>query len=254
MNKIRNIYNKIIELEDLSPSPLVNEIFTELVDLVKQLDSTEELTIKEISNLQKICAESEYLMEKYWANEIINAPKPLEKLREFVYYKNYLDLTKLEWLNISACNVHSWHDIIFCGGGPLPMTAIILAIEFDLNSTVLDIDRDACILAQKVIQKLGLGNKIKIINSDASKFSNYGQFNTIFVAALAGIDSKTKKKILNKIKTDTEPHTHVLARSAWGGRKYLYKPIEKEEYANFNRILEIHPNNDIINSFLIFST
>jgi len=40
-------------------------------------------------------------MEKYYANKIILSDNPELEILDFLYYKNYLDLTNLEYLNIS---------------------------------------------------------------------------------------------------------------------------------------------------------
>gem|GEM_PF-3121024 len=40
-------------------------------------------------------------MEKYYAQNIINSNIANRALEDFIYYKNYSDLTQLEYLNMS---------------------------------------------------------------------------------------------------------------------------------------------------------
>ena len=220
--KLTEIYDQIVALNDYKPSKKVNRLFSALV--LKAIDSRENemLSKKKCGCLQKICSHAEYEMEKYWAQEIIKGNKSIS---EFTYYTNYKDLTRLEWNALASCSDHKHHTVLFVGSGPLPMTAIILACNYNIRSTLIDNDPVAVELSRVLIQVLKLEQMITIICADGSSYVNYNNFNVIFVAALVGTHSYQKEKIFNFIQKNASSHTHVIARSSWGKRKLLYPPL-----------------------------
>jgi nicotianamine synthase len=54
------------------------------------------------------------------------------------------------------------------------------------------------------------------------RVTNWKDFQVIFLAALVGMDSKSKVEILGKIAREAEPGTFVVVRSARGLRSVLY--------------------------------
>lgn len=249
----KSLYKKIVSLKSLKPSKSVNQAFSNLVSYALNPQNDLSLNQKQISKLQMICSEAEYELEKYWVNKILKSKDPKKTLEDFPYINNYRKLTQMEWDTLLSCTTHTSHKILFAGGGPLPLTAIILAQHYVDKVTVIDVDKEACDLAIQLTNKLGLDKKIEFIHTDASNFGHYSDFNVILVAALAGVESKTKEKILKKIKINSKPQTHILARSSWGLREILYRPIEKDLYKLFNPIVEVHPQNDVVNSVVVFS-
>ncbi len=244
---MQKLYNQIKSLGNYKPSKRVNALFTKLVDVVLSKKYIN-LSKVQINSLQKICSMAEYELEKYWAQKIIKSSKPDATLKDFVYLENYQKLTRLEWFSLKSCSFHKRHSILFIGGGPLPMTAIILASAYKQKVTILERERVAFQIASKLIQKLKLNKKIQVVNSDALDFNLYYKHNVIFLAALVS----QKNKVLSKIKLKIKKNTHILARSSWGTRKILYKPLSKSSFNIFKPIIEIKPMNDIVNSFIIF--
>lgn len=250
---MRDLYIKITTLNDLSPSEKVNFLFSQLVEKsLEEGDKNTTLTKSETAKLQLICARAEYEMEKYWAKRILEAIDSNNELLKFPYYSNYEKLTQMEWFSLLSCTKHIKHKAIFVGSGPLPLTAIVLAKKYTSTVTVLDVDKEACELSRKLIKKLGLEKKIRVINEDGVNFESYKEYNLIFIAALAGVDIKTKENILKKIRKDTEKGIHILARSSWGMREILYKPLDKKLFKLFKPIIEVRPHNDVVNSVIVF--
>lgn len=248
MNSLKSLYYQISSLQSLSPSPKVNKLFSKLVLLSLQ-DQKITLSSNHLHNLQKICGQAEYELEKYWAKRIINNQKAFN---EFPYIDNYQKLTKMEWHSLLGCSMHTKHNVLFVGGGPLPLTAIVLAQRYDLSVTVIEKEQEAVDLSRNLIQKLALKHKVTIIHQDALRFRCYSDFNVIFVAALAGVDSSIKKEILDHIKTCSKKGTHLIARSSWGSRGLLYRPLDTKLFCEFNTLVEVRPHNDIVNSIVIF--
>ncbi len=246
------IFKKIIALDTLTPSDKVNALFTSLVNYVTDFSNhsrQKTLSKAKIAKLQNICSKAEYEMEVYWAKRIISGEY---ELKDFPYYQNYVELTRVEWAALKSCHDHAHHNVLFVGSGPLPMTAIILATLHNTSVTLVDSDLEAVRLSKKVINTLGLGQQIKIMHGDAAGFKKYHNFNTIFIAALVGDSAKGKIEIFDSIKENLADHTHIITRSSWGKRKLLYQPLPKKVYSMFSPILEIVPYNKIVNSVVIF--
>jgi nicotianamine synthase len=252
MTKLRSLYNQITQLEDLSPRPATNRLFSELVTFALSQERGD-LTRGEVLKLQKICSSAEYELEKFWAQKILAAKNPHAALMKFPYHKNYAKLTQLEWLSLLGCTSHRAHRVVFIGGGPLPLTAMLLAQVYGLQVTILEKEKEACLISRKLCAALGLQKSVRIVQADAQSFTGYGKFNTFFVAALAGLDSKVKRTIIAKIQKAAPAHSHVLARSSWGSREVLYRPFNLKDH-RVSAIVEVRPHNDVVNSFYIFHT
>jgi nicotianamine synthase len=250
--RIRKLYEQIKGEQDLSPAPRINRLFGELVrEVTNAFDEKAGLSKKEERLLQEICSCAEYELERYWAERIIASRSAEKELAQFPYIKNYSDLTRLEWFSFQGCQTHKKHSVLFVGGGPMPLTAIMLAHEFGVSSTIIDYDKTAVELSKKLINRLGLTAMIKIRHVDAQEFEDYGKFSVIFVAALAGLLPNDKENIFLRIKQKAKKETHIIARSSWGNRKLLYRPLSSETYRHFEPVLRIDPYTDIVNSVVI---
>ncbi len=247
--KIKKLFERIKNLPSYAPSKEVNGLFSELVSKATNTKDEERLTPKEHIRLRDMCAVAEYELEKHWALKISSGENDL---LDFPYYENYADLTKIEMSALTLCKSHMKHRILFVGGGPLPMTAIILARTYGLRLTVIDNDPFAAELSLAVIRKLKLDKMIKVVLADACFFEKYQKFNTVFVAALAGAGYEQKERIFRRIKNRCEKETHIIARSSAGKRAMLYAPLPKSVYSILAPIFEISPYNRIINSVVIF--
>lgn len=247
---INKVYEDILQLKTLTPCPEVDKAFTQLVNEAIKYESNGKLRTNEIGKLQQISAEAEYNLELHWANNIIRSSNPEEELKRFPYLQNYLDLTKLEINSLNACTTHNSHKFLFVGGGPLPMTALVLAKKYKISSTVLDMNEEAVEKAKNVIKSLHLSNLIEVKYISGENF-NYKNYNVVFIAALAGLDSQTKNRIFQQIKSTASRGTHIMARSSWRNRKLLYKPLDTSIYKVFKPIIKVDPFNDIVNSIII---
>ncbi|MDP3771283.1 MAG: nicotianamine synthase family protein [bacterium] len=253
---IRRIYDELDRAPELTPSPRINELFSALVRAVTSCmdDERAPLTATETARLQDMCSRGEFELERHWAERITTAAHPEEELRRFPYLQNYRDLTTLEWSAFRECQQHAEHRVLFCGGGPLPLTAIMLAREFHVPSTVLDVDPSAVAAASALVERLGLTEHIRIVHADAMRFTAYDEYSVIFVAALAGLMPQEKEHIFAAIKAHAKPDTHIIARSSWGNRKLLYRPLSKHIEQQFQPVLRVDPRNDVVNSVVILKT
>lgn len=256
---ISQLYQRLTELEDLSPNPEVNSIFSELVAYVLTLSDLEPEKAEElvrtmvddsqIVELQRICGLGEAELEKYWARALISGQ---QELADFPYYQNYIDLTQLEMRLLNTEDT-TWCDspVLFIGGGALPMTAIMLAYLEGISSTIIDLDPVAIDLARKVINQLGLSHLISIQHSDGADFSDYESYKTIYVAALAGLDDESKRLIFQQIASQISGQQLLVARSSWGARQVLYRQLPDLSEFGLQQMLKFDPRDGIVNSVVI---
>ena len=88
-----------MNLRSLVPSLETHEFFSELCEYVKKDDHEDIQITPEIREINKICSLAEYELEKYWNAKIVGATDPRKELQDFIYYDNYLQLTRLEITN-----------------------------------------------------------------------------------------------------------------------------------------------------------
>lgn len=243
------IFDRILKLDSLKPSKKTNDAFS---DLVKFCERNNDVSLKEdqIQKLRALSSVAEYEMEVYWAKKILQSKLPHKELAKFWYYKNYEQLVDLEYSNIT-CLYKNVRHILFIGGGPLPLTAILLCKKYNLICSILERDVESYLTSVKLIEKLNLSKNIKILNTDTEKYSDYNTFDIIYLAAMVGHDETTKSNVISTIHNKLQKGKVLLCRSSHGTRTLLYTPIAKKILKEVNPVLEVRPYNSIINSFFI---
>ncbi len=247
--ELERIQKQIQGLDNLIPGKTVNNAFSNLVKLATSFKK-KEIELKKY--FQIVSAKAEIEMEKYWAKKIIDSENSMKTMQTFWYYKNYVDLTKLEFGALSLCHDHKIHKkILFVGSGPLPLTGIILARDFNCQVTFLDNDKNSLEMSKVLCKKLKLNN-VNFVLADAIGFTDYDKYDTIFIAAMLASKTITKEKFISLLAKKIEQHTHVLVRSAFHNRELLYKKLDIMKVKGLKPILEVRPKNEIVNSFHVF--
>lgn len=245
-----NIYNKIINLKSLKPSKKTNDAFFELVKFCEKNHTTCTLDENQTHNLRELASIAEYEMEVYWAKKILESKDPNKELEKFWYYQNYEQLVDLEYVNINSL-YKKIDTVLFVGGGPLPLTAILLCKKYNLNCSILEKDKASYFASVDLVEKLGFSKMIKIININAEEYLDYNKFSVIYLAAMVGHAETAKSNVINLIHTKIQKGKVLLCRSSHGTRKLLYTPIAKKLLQEVDLVLEVRPYNSIINSFFI---
>ena len=219
---INNFYKRLKNLNDLKPNNETNELFSELCKYA--IENNRSLKIdKKILEINEICAKAEFEMEKFWAEKIINS-------------KN----SKIEIENV-----------LFIGWWPLPLTAIILSKNFWVNCKIIDYNQEAINLAIKLVDKLGLKEKISFVKSDILDYSDTEKYDLVYWASLI-FWNDNQENILKNIKNLN--FSHILLRTSHKMRQLVYKKIDKKILKKFfKEELIVHPKNEIINSFIILT-
>ena len=201
---------------------------------IVELAPLDKLLLKdELKKLQKIFGDYEGILEEDTANKIIKGEVYLES---FPYYKRYEKLTDMEIIK-SEASAPDVKNICMIGGGWLPISAIMYAQKTKAHIHVVEKIPYRAEIARKVIEKLGLKDKITIINQKAQEV-DYGQMDIIVFAAMAD----PKYKILEKASDTDYPRT-IIIRTPLGDTRAFYQgtyyedligPISYSKIKSFN--------------------
>jgi hypothetical protein len=137
--------------------------------------------------------------------KLIASVYPLSKL----YINTYKDAVKKE---AESANVKNTDNILIIGGGAIPYTGIIMA-ELAKGVTIIDMDKKAVKLANKLIEKLKLSN-IKYYYCKGEDIVS-----TSFTKIFVPLQAEPKCKILANIKASANENAEVIIR------------LPKEKYA-----------------------
>ncbi|KAG6757884.1 hypothetical protein POTOM_038210 [Populus tomentosa] len=260
IEKVCEIYDKLSRLENLNPSKQVNSLFTQLVqtcmsqchiDITKLNERVQAIRCK----LIKLCGKAEGLLEIHFATLIGSHDKPLNHIKIFPYYSNYLKLSQVEFSMLNKICSRVPKHIAFVGSGPLPLTSIILATNH-LSTTCFhnfDIDPSANAKAiQLVSSDSELSKRMFFHTADIMNVSSsLKQYEVVFLAALVGMDREEKVRVIKHLADHIAPGTLLLMRSANGARAFLYPVIDPRDLQGFEVLSVFHPSDDVINSVII---
>ncbi|KAF2006293.1 Nicotianamine synthase [Amniculicola lignicola CBS 123094] len=200
---------------------------------------------------------------------------PTSLLHAFPYYDNYIDLTRLEGSILeaflpsytSSTRPTAPRKILFIGCGPLPLTSICLLERYP-ETTIHNIDRD--ITALDTARKLAgvLGGSVeqrltwacedvgvsKTVKNCVAKKEDWRPFDVVFFAALVGMGTEEKVRMLELLAKRLTPGTLVVVRSARGLRGMLYPVFELSgelEKSGYDVLVELHPWTKVVNSVVV---
>ena len=191
-----------------------------LFHLKSELVPLDRLLLKgELKKLQKIFGDYEGILEEDTANKIIKGEAGLES---FPYYDRYDKLTNTE-IAKSEASASDVRNICMIGGGWFPISAIMYAQKTKAHIHVVEKIPYRAEIARKVIEKLGLKDRITIINQKAQEV-DYSQMDVIVFAAMAD----PKYKILEKASETDFPRTIIL-RTPFGDTRAFYQGTYYED-------------------------
>jgi nicotianamine synthase len=249
------VYEQLRSLTSLAPSQPVNALFSELVQLCATSDGDQALRCSDIQAiapaLQRLCCEGEYELEREWARRIIDSAEPADELERFPYHGNYLQLVEMEAHALFGLGHTTVRTAAFIGSGPLPLSAILLTERFGIAVENVDREAEACGLAVKVTERLGLGQALRFHHCDLLEFGSLESFDVVFLAALVGTHRAEKRLLLAHLAARMRPGAVLLVRTASQLRTLLYPETRIEDLSGFAPQLVLHPLNEVINSVIV---
>ena len=217
---------------DLSPrNQKISTALRELVDLqLRSYSSAEaaaivndpEVTALRTSLLDRL-SEAESALEQFWSQRFRNRKTlHVHDLSQFLYWRNYERLLDMELKALAAIKrfkAQKHGEIVFVGGGPLPLSAIVLHMRTGKPVLCVDADAEASECAAKLLTKLNLC-QVSAVHTDGVDF-DYGGASAIFIASLTNRKMDVVKRI---VETCKEPV--VAVGTVDGVRALLYRPAD----------------------------
>ncbi|XP_059632793.1 nicotianamine synthase-like [Cornus florida] len=260
VEKVCDIYDKILKLENLKPSMHVNTLFTQLVltcmpscpiDISKLTKRVQEIRSKLIT----LCGEAEGLLESHYSVLIGSYDNPINHLSLFPYYSNYLKLSHLEFTMLTKHCTQVPNQVAFIGSGPLPLTSIVLASNHLKTTTFHNYDLDPLANSKGlhlVSSHPDLSNRMFFHTADIMEVTNsLKNYEVVFLAALVGMSKEQKARVIDHLAKHMSPGAFLVLRSAHGARAFLYPVIDPFDLQYFEVLSVFHPTDEVINSVVI---
>jgi hypothetical protein len=261
IGKIVAVHALLTTESDLSPrNQKIGIALRELVDLLLQsygpaetaaiLNHPEVAALR--SSLLDRLSEAESALERFWSQRFRNRKTlHVRDLRKFLYWRNYERLLGMELKALAAIwrsKAQKHGEIVFVGGGPLPLSAIVLHMRTGKPVLCVDADAEASECAGKLLAKLSL-SQVSAVHKDGMDF-DYGGASAIFIASLTNRKMDVAKRI---VETCKEPV--VAIRTVDGIRALLYCPADVAALKAAGLFLagQTEPDAETINSTLFFN-
>ena len=177
--------------------------------------------------------------EKHLAEELLKSEAPWETLKSIPLYPRYEALVRSQ---TEAVHTAPGSILAFIGCGSVPMSLILMSRLYGIRSMGLDSSAETVNLSKKVIQCLGLGKEVEIIQGDESRLRNL-DWDLVLVAALAAV-FQTLRKLLKERKEQVP----VIFRTYTGMRAVLYEPVQPGDIQGFTIVKEILPTGRVNNT------
>jgi nicotianamine synthase len=266
-DRILRLYEELSRLDNLAPAPEVDALFAELVRVCVHADDRAaplvlaDARIRRLRpELLRLCSRGESLLEQSWAYRVLSAADPWTELGRFTYLENYEQLSRLEVHTLAGAGhvPRPGGRLCFLGGGPLPVSALLLHRELGVAVDVIDNEPQAAGLARRLLDRLAPGPGLRVTQADATSAADMTQIlpgcDVIVVAALVGHTRDQKRAMLRVVGPALDPGAYLVMRSARGLRSLLYavvEPRDVEEEAGCVPQVLVHPLGGVVNSVLV---
>ncbi|MDG4803742.1 nicotianamine synthase family protein [Micromonospora sp. WMMD980] len=263
---IISLYEQLRAQHSRAPSPEVNALFADLVRVCVHADArdvesalADPRIIRVRSDLIRLCAEGESLLENAWAHQVLTAADPHAQAAAFPYLGNYEQLTRLELHALAAAGhrLEATRGVCFIGGGSLPLSAMLLSQATRAHTTVVDRDVEAVKLSRRFVDRLAEAEQITVVVSDATSAPDMARVtagcDVVVVAALVGTTRAEKLAALRAIGTSIAPGTYVVIRTADRLRALLYPTVDLGDVHDAGLVLDVvlHPYGEVVNSVIV---
>jgi hypothetical protein len=174
------------------------------------------------------------------AYDTLDSEEPWKQLKLYHYYERYLILVRNE---AQFAGFSAGDRVAFIGGGPLPLTPILLQTRYDVDGISIEIVPQIAALSELVLDKLGLASAIDVTCGDETALSDL-TYNGVVVAALA----EPKKRIFRNLRSLVPRETKILYRTYSGMRAILYAPVVNEDLVGFQEVGRVLPTGKVNNT------
>jgi nicotianamine synthase len=266
-DEIVRLHEHLDRLGSLAPAPEVNVLFDQLVRACVHADDRVAPRVLADARIQRLrpsllrlCSEGESLLEQAWAHRVLAAADPWAELSRFTYLENYRQLTRLEMHTLAGTGhvARAGSRVCFLGGGPLPVSALLMHRELGMAVDVVDNEPHAAGLARRVLSRLAPGPGLSVAQADATRADDMTRLvagcDVVVVAALVGHTRGQKGAVLRAVGRAMDPGAYLVVRSAHGLRSLLYEVVEPGDVAEAAGCVPqvlVHPLGEVVNSVLV---
>lgn len=254
---LHRLHLRLATSASLEPSPDVDLLFSELVQLVRyepqeRVDQilADPAVLAVQPSLHRLCSEGECALERAWTSRVLRSRDPWAQLLRFPYYDNYRQLTHLEYHALRGLGFDDFGRVAFVGSGPLPLTAVFLSRAFGLQVDNVDRDLGAVQASRQLAGALGLQD-LSFIHADLFALTDLSRYGLVVLAALVGLDRAEKLRALDHLARHMAPGALLVVRTAHALRALLYPPVDPDDLVGFTPLAVIQPLNDVINSIIV---
>ena len=253
------LHHDLSALPTLSPNSHTNAVFSELVRLAthpeddqvaRQILANPDVR-RIIPGLRSLCSAGEVELERVWTRRIIASRDPQRELREFPYFANYEQLTRLEHHAMLGVTGRIPRRVLFVGSGPLPLSSLLLASRHGHTKIdTIDIDPEATRLAARLATVLDVSS-LRFRCADVLACTDVADYDMVCLAAMVGPHPEDKTRVIKHLYQHMKPGALLLARSAHSLRTLLYAPLALCDLAGFRPLAVLNPYTEVVNSLVV---
>lgn len=177
------------------------------------------------------------------AEAILKSNDPWKSLESFHFYPRYQGLLRNE---NQLVKFTPEQKVVFIGGGPLPLTLILLNKIFKAQCVSVEVLPEVAELSRKVIEKLGLESEIEVVVGDETSLKNI-DCTVVMIAALA----EPKERVFANVWEAVDTLTPVIYRTYTGMRAILYSPVTEKATRGFHKEVMILPTGKVNNTSVL---
>jgi hypothetical protein len=255
-DKIKEIANSLEGYGNYTVDEMPLDEIIPLLDSVEEIAHDQEIdfdSAKHILDDEKM-NEALQLIRKFYvglgarletdnAKSILKSDDPWKILESFHFYNRYHGLLRNE---NQLVKFTPEQKVVFIGGGPLPLTLILLNKIFKARCVSVEVMPEVAELSRKVIEKLGLESEIEVVLGDETSLRNI-DYTVVMVAALA----EPKERVFANIWEAVDTVTPVLYRTYTGMRAILYSPVTEKATRGFHKEVMILPTGKVNNTSVL---
>lgn len=255
-DRIKEIANSLKKYGDLQLHEIPVDEIIPLLDSVEIIAHDQEIdfdSAKHILDDEKM-NEALKLIRKFYtklgsrletenALEILKSDDPWATLESFHFYNRYQGLLKNE---NQLVKFTPEQKVVFIGGGPLPLTLILLNKIFNARGVSIEILPEVAELSRQVIKKLGLESQIEVVEGDEASLKDL-DYTVVMVAALA----EPKERVFANLWDIVDTVTPVIYRTYTGMRAILYSPVTERATRGFHKEVMILPTGKVNNTSVL---
>ncbi len=247
--EIQTIYQRLSTFVDSGDWSRAKQEFAVLHSLLSQVDSRlaeKVFALPCVSSLQtgfcELRARCEYAEERYWSQRISQQRDAVSELCQYPEYPLYETIVEYEYGLLNRSGSRGIQNILFIGGGPLPMTAILLAQKFRVTSTCIDRVAEACQLAQRLSEALDLTRYLRYRCVDILSLTELDRYDAVFLAALVGPNHHSKSQVVRHLNKYMQVGQILVLRTAHGWKRLIYSQVDVADLTDFRcQVLQESP-------------